>query len=61
MGKNKFVADKYLPTLIYIKRKKFKMRFLRRVHGNINLLDQIFLNIFLKQSLLKLYKFVLKL
>jgi hypothetical protein len=35
------------------------MRFLKHIHSNKNLLDQIFLHIFLKQSLLKLYKFVL--
>jgi len=40
MSKNIFVADKYLPTLIYIKFKKFKMRFLGYIFNNMNLLGK---------------------
>jgi len=35
-----FVADKYLPTLIYIKFKKYKMRFLGYIFNNMNLLGK---------------------
>jgi len=37
---NIFVADKYLPTLIYIKFKKFEMRFLRYIFKNMNLSEK---------------------
>jgi len=37
VSKNIFADDKYLPTLIYIKFKKFTMRFLGYILKNMNL------------------------
>lgn len=40
VSNNIFVADKYLPTLIYIKFKKFEMKFLRYIYKNMHLSEK---------------------